>query len=99
MNQEVTMSENESLLIGVVCQLQYRIAKLEKYSDEDARKIAKRLSMILIAQTNGIDPEVLFSRESLNSEGSQASLERLSQNLNMMIENVSRLYEGLDNSI
>jgi hypothetical protein len=99
MSQEVTMSENESLLIGVIGQLQYRVAKLEKHSDEDARKIAKRLCTILVAQANGVDPKVVFSDESMNSETMQVALKRLNQSVDMMIEDVSRLYEGLDSSI
>jgi hypothetical protein len=99
MSQEVTMTENESLLIGVIGQLQYRVAKLENHSDEDARKIAKRLSTLLVAQANGVDPEVLLSDESMETEATQAALERVNRSIDMMIESVSRLYEGLDNPI
>jgi hypothetical protein len=42
---------------------------------------------------------VVFSDESMNSETMQVALKRLNQSVDMMIEDVSRLYEGLDSSI
>lgn len=99
MSGEPKVSEAESLLIAVVGQLQYRVAKLENYSDEDARKIAKRLCTILIAQTSGADAEVLFSEDGMNHETTQASMEVVDQSVDRMIRSVSRLYEGLDDPV
>jgi hypothetical protein len=98
MSQELKVTENESLLIAVIGQLQYRVAKLEKYSDEDAQTIAKRLSMILVAQTSGADIEVLFSEAGMNHEKTQAARKLVEQSVDVMIKSVDRLYSGLDSS-
>ena len=92
MNQETIITDNEAVLIAVICQLQYRVAKLEGHSDDDALLVAKRLSILVTAQMTGAE-EVFFSEAAANSGTTQKFLNRLSAGVDKMIKSVSRLYE------
>ena len=92
MSQGTIISDNETALIAVICQLQYRVAKLEGHSDDDALQVAKRLSILVTAQMTGAE-EVFFSEASANSGTTQKFLNRLSASVDKMIKSVNRLYK------